>query len=91
MKMKKEHYNQLSALIVDAIAKQPKNAEFYANNYQDQKLSTTRFRWDLFWSIDNKTRSEFMDNCGIYEYLNDDHINTALKSIVEKELCIASW
>lgn len=39
-----------------------------------------RFRWDLLWMGDGATRRAWFDR--VYKYANDDHIDTALRSIV---------
>ncbi len=39
-----------------------------------------RFRWDLLWSVDRAALSLW--TARVYDYLNDSHIDTALRSIV---------
>jgi len=53
-----------------------KNELLFSGNYKD---FDTRFSWDLFWAC--KFEREFTDK--LYEYLNDEHITTALKKIVK--------
>jgi len=36
-----------------------------------------RLRWDFFWAIPRETRQAMMDN--FYTYLDDTHIDTALR------------
>lgn len=38
-----------------------------------------RYRWDLYWAA-SRGDSDFHSN--LYDYLNDDHIDSALRSIV---------
>lgn len=40
----------------------------------------TRFRWDMFHRAMKTDKFQLQDE--LYEYLNDDHIDTALKKIV---------
>lgn len=77
MKMKQEHYQRIK----EAIAALPRgdvfiHAELLKHDDSVKDLAT-RLRWDLFhacgvskWACDN-----------LYPYLNDSHIDTALKQI----------
>ena len=44
--------------------------------YRKQGLSNMRFRWDVLWVSTFQTSS-------VYHYLNDDHIDTALRMITK--------
>ena len=88
MKMTNEHFEQLSALIVEraeSVAKRnDKTVKQFLAEYRDQVAPVAndadmRVRWDLVWSIPFKTRSELFDQ--LYKYLNNDHIDTALRKI----------
>lgn len=41
-----------------------------------------RFRWDLLWAVPNTPRTVLMKR--LYAYLDDTHIDTALKKIISK-------
>lgn len=43
-----------------------------------------RLRWDLLWAVPNTPRTVLMDR--LYAYLDDTHIDTALKIISENEI-----
>lgn len=79
MKMTPEHYQALRSRIVPIDT--PENRK----PYQTQSLKSPgvirdfhkAYRWNLF----NRSRSfEMLDE--LYKYLNDDHIDTALRAIV---------
>ena len=83
MKIKPEHY----AHIKKAISTLPRDKVLlHKEALKDDprvKDQAMRFRWDLFWA----TRQESKIIHDLYQYLNDTHIDTALRSIV-KELSI---
>ena len=81
MKMQSEHYTQLEALINTVINEIDAPIWELELAYKNAGHTPTRFRWDLLWAIPRKSRQEWFDNCGIYTYLNDDHIDTALRAI----------
>jgi hypothetical protein len=73
MKMRKEHVAHIKA----AVAKF--DTDFHRSRYAAAGHSDKRYRWDLFrhagligWCCDE-----------LYSYLNDEHIDTALRSIVK--------
>jgi len=73
MKMTREHYEFLK----EAIKKNESKVIFRF----DCTLSDMRYRWDLLHiSVPSKW---ICDN--LYPYLNDDHIDTALKSITGRK------
>lgn len=79
MKMKHNDFRALEA----AIASIPFSETFDGmhDNYRKAGLSDRRFRFDCLYSIPAVNRHAWFDR-GIYEYLDDDHIHTALKKIV---------
>jgi len=82
MKMTQEHFAELSAEIhhVIELAGIDQVVEF-----KSRKLGTDhdmRFRWDMFWHISQAKRGELTRK--FYKYLNDSHIDTALKAIISK-------
>lgn len=78
MKMTKEHYEHLK-FAIDALPPHVKQAirENAANDNRVKDLNK-RVRWDYLWACELSTW--ISDNC--YSYMNDDHIDTALKAIV---------
>ena len=75
MKMKTEHFDYMKVEIEksfpgDALGK-------CRSCYEDDGLSHVRFRWDIMRAAN---LTSFL--CGtLYKYLNDDHIDTALRKI----------
>lgn len=45
--------------------------------YKDKQFSDRRYRWDCFHATKCYTKE-------LYDYLNDDHIDTALKNIINE-------
>ena len=76
MKMTLEHYNQVKA----AIASIPRELVLEHKSKELGKDKDMRFRWDLF--IAAKLSTFASDE--LYQYLNDDHIDTALKSVIKE-------
>lgn len=87
MKMTPEHYAILRDAIAPVIAKYPDAA----SKYKADGLSPMRYRWDLLhssgvhvchqhnvWANEGKTCIPACD------YLNDDHIDTALRAVVRE-------
>jgi hypothetical protein len=85
MKMKKEHFDYLKKAIQEA--KYPlgdkgygtifKTAEEMKQNYKNLGVSMKRYRWDLVFHTVGGT----WINQNLYTYLNDDHIDTAMRKI----------
>ena len=78
MKMRREHFEHLRAALA------PLDTPDLRAHYKGNGMSDMRYRWDLVWRAglsnwicDNLYRSQ--DG---YDYLNDEHINTALRRIV---------
>ena len=81
MKITQEHFqhikNKVSIL----------ESEYHRTQYRDRKIAqadkvkdiNTRYRWDLFHAAG--LTSFACDH--LYSYLNDEHIDTALRSIVK--------
>ena len=78
MKITSEHYGKLSAAVLGQLAARPGIAAKYA----EAGLSEKRFRWDLLWAcnLSGWITSE------LYPYLNDDHIDSALRRILKGRL-----
>ena len=86
MKIHPEHLETLRAAIVplDTQERRDRYLRGEFSNANRCKDLNARYRWDLLYA----TRLKIGDGVGIkgdldlYEYLNDTHIDTALKSIV---------
>jgi hypothetical protein len=79
MKMLTVHYEKI-ATALDEVTKQYINI---ANEYTANGLSQKRYRWDMVKAtrILSENNSEFLNE--LYHYLNDDHIDTALRHYFE--------
>jgi len=78
MKMKKEHYNTLEKSINEVITNVGKDEVIkYRNNVKFVKDQFISFIWGMWgYSTDQDFRTE------LYKYLNDAHVETALKQIL---------
>lgn len=72
MKIKTEDFAVLESKIKDLLSKHPEAAK----QYKDKELSHKRFRWDVFHAIGGNN---------LYAYMNDEHIDTALRAILGKD------
>lgn len=83
MKMKPEHFKEIKAKI-DALLATSELQEAYEHgrfpNSNKTKDLNKRFRWDLL-SIAYGSRNIVQN---LYPYLNDSHIDTALRAICPK-------
>ncbi len=83
MKINKKDFDALESAIRDAIEVKPSAVK----QYKDAGLTLNRFAWDLFHYTDRYVTDDKGDkrmfSTLLYEYLNDAHIQTALKRIVE--------
>ena len=80
MKMTIEHYTELKV----SIAKIPedhfkKHKQFIIKEGKAIDINK-RLRWDCFWFA---CKNECDLSHDLYEYLNDDHVDTALKKIIK--------
>lgn len=71
MKMRGEHYAHLERAI------SPLDTEERRAKYRAYDFTAKRYRWDLLYQA--KLSQWICDN--LYPYLNDDHIDTALRKI----------
>jgi hypothetical protein len=79
MKIKPEHYSELKSDIDNLISKHGKDT-FIKQRAEVSfvKNQFVSFVWSVFWVIDySKYRK-------LYDYMNDDNIETALKSILSE-------
>ena len=74
MKITKKDYNKLDKAIKQALDNLP---NLY-DNYQAVGLSDMRYRWDLFHYVNPGPALPFRY---LSEYLDDSHIDTALRKI----------
>ena len=81
MKMKPEHFAQLAAAV--QVVRQ-NNPGVSAATYAAKGLTEKRYRWDLLYACKIDGRSGNLWICDLYSYLNDDHIDTALRAVVKK-------
>lgn len=70
--IKDSHYNQLKKKVFALLEKQPKGTAKKA-------LTSTRLRWDIYWASGGA-----FTNASEYHYLNDNHIDSALKQIMRE-------
>jgi len=78
MKIKPEHFAILEEACNKVIEDNPTARQTYTN----QGLTEKRFRWDVLYAskIDNDSASRWIcDN--LYSYMDDTHIDTALRKI----------
>jgi len=88
MKMTQDDYQALKALIMDEIQTMgymgivgEKGIKlYYIAEVEVGKRSQKKVRWDILWALDPVKRTPLMDR--FYKYLDDSHIDTALKSIL---------
>ncbi len=77
MKMKQEHYNALKGLIeglgIESIKNHMQDLPFRINFPVVRDLKE-RVRWDCLHATNH--------TLPLYDYLNDDHIDTALRNIM---------
>ena len=81
MKMKQEHYKALELALSTVRLPANRTFEGMKEEYMKEGLTARRFRFDCLYAIPTVNRNAWFD-LGIYDYLNDDHIHTALKQIV---------
>jgi len=82
MKINEYDFRHLSQDIELTLKQFPDVSEEYSNGrfVRSEKVKdlNKRFRWDLFWA---STSVSFRD--ALSDYLNNDHIDTALRRIVK--------
>ena len=81
MKIKPEHLARLKEL-VEPLDTPQRRIQYLKGDFANAdkvKDLNKRYRWDLFWLADGKATTVKE----MYVYMNDDHIDTALKSIVK--------
>ena len=78
MKIKAEHYQYLLEAIRPLAPKAQFHKEYLASFNKPKMDQEKRLRWDFLYAA--ALSSWMRDN--LYSYLNDDHIDTALKNIM---------
>jgi hypothetical protein len=86
MKITKEHYSKLESIIKEIIDNSG-GINFVVEQYETGKFARsekvkdlqTRFVWDVY-----STSKDWDFKNALYDYLNDSHIETALKRILPK-------
>jgi len=81
MKILPEHYQELKNDIQNAIMDNP---ELKLQVEQNPKINNKEigYRWTLFQKVDNNSNN-FKHSRRMYEYMNDDNIDSALKKIIK--------
>ena len=80
MKMKSDHY----ATLKSAIATNAHKIEAHLNyivTYSNAKDANKRLRWDMLYLSKRELPAHWVCDT-LYPYLNDDHIDTALRQII---------
>lgn len=72
MKITNEHFLELKI----AVESSPVYPELM--DYRARGLSDMRYRWDCVWAVHSSLKQWFDQ---VYQYANDDHIDTALRRI----------
>lgn len=72
MKITTQHFEKMRAAI------EPLDTEFHRSRYKAAGLSDTRYQWDI---LRHAGLMPFVCD-ELYKYLNDSHIDTALRNIV---------
>lgn len=84
MKIRQDDYTRLSELILHVINHNKIQAK---TNYN---ITMTRYIWDIFHTTCDyyqyKNISDYLFIRRLYDYLNDSHMNTALKKILKDYL-----
>ena len=78
MKMTATHFDQLKAMICN----HQDHIDDYVEACRTMELSERRIRWDLLWNVPHSSRVVWFDE--VYKYLDDTHIDTALKAVVKQ-------
>lgn len=83
MKMKPDAFEALLMLFKEANLLDIEGIE--AKRYRSFGRSEQRYRWDRLWALPRVDRDGWFKTHGIYSYLNDDHIDTALRVIFSRQ------
>lgn len=78
MKIRDKHIDALRKAISPFLNKETEDL------YREEGLSEKRYRWDAFWSACRHTPTLNDVIREIYQYANDDHIDTVLRMLVKE-------
>lgn len=100
MKVKADHFEAIKSAIAEfdrkSVAKGENSLCKHAAEYREvYKYTPRRFRWDYWWAASREAglcvgHSDNDVNLPIYDYANDDHIDTALRTAM-RELGAPEW
>ena len=79
MKIKPEHLQHMLEKIKPLSGHIKSHREYIINENKAKDIEQ-RLRWDLFWAAN---LSDYARDV-LYPYMNDDHIDTALKTIMKR-------
>lgn len=83
MKMKPEHYQHLKQLLTTVKDRIESHREFLKTDSRVKDLEK-RLRWDMLWATNNNHSTTRWIVDTLYSYMNDDHIDTALRSAMKE-------
>lgn len=78
MKVKPEHIEILRKALEIFLNKDT------ATIYRDAGLSEKRYRWDALWSARRRSQEVQDTLSAIYQYANDDHLDTVLRMLMDE-------
>lgn len=83
MKIREDDYKRLEKLVKDVFILHPTAKVIYA----EKGLSETRLVWDIYHHTTDTAQREgrvedYLFLRSLYDYLNDNHLTTALKAII---------
>ena len=84
MKVKPEHYQQLAAIMRAGLTRVPSRQAYESRHPSIPRIASSvdpskRHRWDALYAVGQANRDVLL---AVYEYANDEHIDTALRAIV---------
>jgi hypothetical protein len=82
MKMTENDFNQLKEIIIENDNIHGLKTSDWVEQAKISGWSDKRMRWDMVWSVGREKRQTWFDK--VYQYLDDDHIDTALRKIVQQ-------
>lgn len=88
MKIRPEHYAQLRAVVLEGMRRIPPLEAYRGCHESVPRIHLARdrdkrYRWDALHAAGQPGRDMLRDDC-LYGYLDDDHIDTALRAIVRE-------
>jgi hypothetical protein len=81
MKMLPTHFEQLNSMIAEKVESLGDLQPFFQRYEQNAGDWKKRFRWDILYTIPYELRQDWFN--AVYQYANDDHIDTALRKIMK--------